>query len=162
MKTKYLFLLAACLLIPVIALCVYLVSYAHVYSNNDETHVILGHVERAAHIYRATYGYPPESLKDVSDFIAKDKSRYRGVRVSANGTFVDSWGNGVFYELSPDSISATLRSFGADGKDNNGQGDDIQILYKYMKSFEQKPQPPENTPNEQVPPQKSKTEGKPQ
>ncbi len=116
-----------------------------------QTRIQMKGLEMAVRMYWARYNRIPEgsisnilTVLSASNLDAQNPDRivfmklrqpeYRFGRmvkpgdVDENGNYLDGWGRPMQLEVHPETLSMRIRSFGPDGKDEGGKGDDIEML----------------------------------
>jgi hypothetical protein len=73
-------------------------------------------------------GAPGSSLSDAINTMTGDSEVCKELRKACRMMLQnrDAWENGFVYEVSLDTNSVIIRSTGKNGRDENGNGDDIQ------------------------------------
>lgn len=73
--------------------------------------------------------YPPTSLESAVEALRNDPRLREWMRVNCAGmqTGRDYWGNKLVYQVDHGAAKVILRSIGPNGRDELGEGDDIEV-----------------------------------
>jgi hypothetical protein len=99
--------------------------------------------ETAANIQTYVRHYGVVSLSNNVEITSALIAKYREGRLLSldieaqrpniinNGRMIDGWGTPFFFNINSENKTMHIRSFGANRKDDNGNVDDIDLVFEY-------------------------------